>query len=562
VAGLCGRVWAELCQDAAMKLLRLIQANGTRSLSGFAFLAALSGLSNALVLAILNDAATTSGGEGGTLLLLTLVLVIAIYALSQNAIMQAAAREIEGMLHALRKRMLAAAATSDLLRLDGIGRSAIYAGVTRETQAISEAQTVLIVGCQSAILIVLTLLYILLLSGVAFLIAAGFVLAALVVYRVRAGGIDRRIERAMQSENRLFDDLRDLLDGFKEVKMHRGRDEALFAEISGRSKETASLKDAVKADAAQQFVASQAGFFALIGAMIFIVPVFAQSYSEIIVKITTAVLFLTGPIGILMQSIPVFAQANAAAGAIADLVDRLEAARPPTLPVGETSTLSLEPFRRISLSGVQFSYPPQGQERPFAVGPADFDVRSGEIVFLTGGNGSGKSTFLRLLTGLYEPTVGEMRVDATAIDAANRQAYRDLFAAVFSDYHLFRRLYGIDSADPAEVQEWLARLDLDDKTQFMGDRFEPIDLSTGQRKRLALLAAVVEDRPMLVLDELAADLDPAFRRTFYEDILPSLKRGGRTIVAATHDDRYFHVADRRFHLADGRIADEREAHQA
>ena len=546
-----------------MKLLRLIQANGTRSLSGFAFLAALSGLSSALVLAILNNAAATSGGEGGALLLLALVLVIAIYALSQNAIMQAAAREIEGVLHALRKRMLAAAATSDLLRLDGIGRSAIYAGVTRETQAISEAQTVLIVGCQSAILIVLTLLYILLLSGAAFLIAAGFVLAALVVYRMRADGIDRRVEHAMRSENRLFDDLRDLLDGFKEVKMHRGRDEALFAEISGRSKETASLKDAVKADAAQQFVASQAGFFALIGAMIFIVPVFAQSYSEIIVKITTAVLFLTGPIGILMQSIPVFAQANVAAGAIADLVDRLETACPPALPEDdEAPTPSLEPFRKISLSGVQFSYPPQGQDRSFAVGPMDFDVRSGEIVFLTGGNGSGKSTFLRLLTGLYAPTDGEVRVDATAVDAVNRQAYRDLFAAVFSDYHLFRRLYGVDPADPAEIQEWLARLDLDGKTQFVGDRFEPIDLSTGQRKRLALLAAVVEDRPMLVLDELAADLDPAFRRTFYEDILPSLKRGGRTIVAATHDDRYFHVADRRFHLVDGRIAGEREAHQA
>ena len=546
-----------------MKLLRLIQANGTRSLSGFAFLAALSGLSSALVLAILNNAAATSGGEGGALLLLALVLVIAIYALSQNAIMQAAAREIEGMLHALRKRMLAAAATSDLLRLDGIGRSAIYAGVTRETQAISEAQTVLIVGCQSAILIVLTLLYILLLSGAAFLIAAGFVLAALVVYRMRADGIDRRVEHAMRSENRLFDDLRDLLDGFKEVKMHRGRDEALFAEISGRSKETASLKDAVKADAAQQFVASQAGFFALIGAMIFIVPVFAQSYSEIIVNITMDVLFLTGPIGILMQSIPVFAQANVAAGAIADLVDRLETACPPALPEDdEAPTPSLEPFRKISLSGVQFSYPPQGQDRSFAVGPMDFDVRSGEIVFLTGGNGSGKSTFLRLLTGLYAPTDGEVRVDATAVDAVNRQAYRDLFAAVFSDYHLFRRLYGVDPADPAEIQEWLARLDLDGKTQFVGDRFEPIDLSTGQRKRLALLAAVVEDRPMLVLDELAADLDPAFRRTFYEDILPSLKRGGRTIVAATHDDRYFHVADRRFHLVDGRIAGEREAHQA
>ena len=546
-----------------MKLLRLIQANGTRSLSGFAFLAALSGLSSALVLAILNNAAATSGGEGGALHLLALVLVIAIYALSQNAIMQAAAREIEGVLHALRKRMLAAAATSDLLRLDGIGRSAIYAGVTRETQAISEAQTVLIVGCQSAILIVLTLLYILLLSGAAFLIAAGFVLAALVVYRMRADGIDRRVEHAMRSENRLFDDLRDLLDGFKEVKMHRGRDEALFAEISGRSKETASLKDAVKADAAQQFVASQAGFFALIGAMIFIVPVFAQSYSEIIVNITMDVLFLTGPIGILMQSIPVFAQANVAAGAIADLVDRLETACPPALPEDdEAPTPSLEPFRKISLSGVQFSYPPQGQDRSFAVGPMDFDVRSGEIVFLTGGNGSGKSTFLRLLTGLYAPTDGEVRVDATAVDAVNRQAYRDLFAAVFSDYHLFRRFYGVDPADPAEIQEWLARLDLDGKTQFVGDRFEPIDLSTGQRKRLALLAAVVEDRPMLVLDELAADLDPAFRRTFYEDILPSLKRGGRTIVAATHDDRYFHVADRRFHLVDGRIAGEREAHQA
>ena len=321
------------------------------------------------------------------------------------------------------------------------------------------------------------------------------------------------------------------------------------------------LKEAVQADAARQFVASQAGFFVLIGAMIFVVPVFAQGYSEIIVKLTTAILFLTGPIGILMQSIPVFAQADAAAGAIANLVDRLETACAPSRVEDESFAPSLESFRRIALSALQFSYPPQGEERPFAVGPVDFDVRSGEIVFLTGGNGSGKSTFLRLLTGLYEPTDGEMKVDAAAIDAANRQAYRDLFAAVFSDYHLFRRLYGVDPVDPAEVRQWLARLDLDGKTQFAGDRFEPIDLSTGQRKRLALLTALIEHRPVLVLDELAADLDPAFRRMFYEVILPSLKRSGRTIVAATHDDRYFHVADRRFHLVDGCVTGEREAHQ-
>ena len=102
----------------------------------------------------------------------------------------------------------------------------------------------------------------------------------------------------------------------------------------------------------------------------------------------------------------------------------------------------------------------------------------------------------------------------------------------------------------------LALLEMGDKLGVENGAFTTIDLSAGQRKRAAMLACVLERRPILVLDEWAADQDPHFRRKFYEVILPWLRRQGFTIVAVTHDDRYFHHADRRIHLREGRIVED------
>ena len=88
--------------------------------------------------------------------------------------------------------------------------------------------------------------------------------------------------------------------------------------------------------------------------------------------------------------------------------------------------------------------------------------------------------------------------------------------------------------------------------------FNTVDLSTGQRKRLALIVSLLEKRPILLLDEWAADQDPEFRRKFYFDLLPALHRAGVTVVVVTHDDRYLDEMDlpaRRLRMDEGRFVE-------
>jgi putative ATP-binding cassette transporter len=212
-------------------------------------------------------------------------------------------------------------------------------------------------------------------------------------------------------------------------------------------------------------------------------------------------------------------------------------------------------FARIDMTRVVFQYSERGAGTVFRLGPIDLRVNAGEILFIVGGNGSGKSTLLHVLTGLYHPQSGSVVMDDTLLEPATATRYRSHFTAVFSDYHLFDRLYGMSGVSPERVNELLRLMEIHDKTAFEGGRFTTLDLSSGQRKRLALVVALLEERPILVLDEWAADQDPVFRRFFYETILPELKKQGKTIVAATHDDRYFGIADRVVKMEYGTFVD-------
>jgi putative ATP-binding cassette transporter len=232
-----------------------------------------------------------------------------------------------------------------------------------------------------------------------------------------------------------------------------------------------------------------------------------------------------------------------------------------TAPAGErTVEVSASPVPpvRIEFDSVSFTYATQaGDEEGFTLGPIDLSIASGEVVFVTGGNGSGKSTLVRLLTGLYAPRSGQIRLNGCAIDDSSREQYRQNFTAVFADYYLFDRLFGVDALDrSAEIQQYLVLLGMDKKVRVLGDRFTTTALSSGQRRRLALLAAYLEDRPVYVFDEWAADQDPSYKEIFYLRLLPELQARGKCVIVITHDDRYFRYGDRVLKLEAGRIVDE------
>jgi putative ATP-binding cassette transporter len=181
-------------------------------------------------------------------------------------------------------------------------------------------------------------------------------------------------------------------------------------------------------------------------------------------------------------------------------------------------------------------------------------VRGGEILFVVGGNGSGKTTLAMLLLGLYEPMSGSILFNGVLVSADNRDEYRQQFSVIFSDFHLFDRLpVASGDLDERRASHYIERLNLQDKVSLRQDRFSTTNLSSGQRKRLALVNAYLENRPFYVFDEWAADQDPAFKKFFYTELLPDMKRQGKGVVIVTHDDAYFHHCDRMVWLEDGAI---------
>jgi putative ATP-binding cassette transporter len=298
-------------------------------------------------------------------------------------------------------------------------------------------------------------------------------------------------------------------------------------------------------------VSSQVTFFVLAGLMAFAVPMLSTVSLETVAMTTTATLFLIGPVSSIVGSLPVFAQANAAAERILILEGSLQKLASP-LPAASLDK-RFSDFKTIQLNAVEFSHRSTWGEGGFEVGPISLNIDRGSTVFITGGNGSGKTSFLYLLLSLYPAAAGIISVDGTTIGPQNIHAYRNLFSTIFSDNHLFEELVGIESFDPEEARHLFELLEMDHKVALEGRRFSSLKLSSGQKKRVAMIATILEKRPVCVFDEWAADQDPHFREKFYRVILPYLKAAGVTIVAITHDDKYFDAADVRLHMADGKL---------
>jgi putative ATP-binding cassette transporter len=265
-----------------------------------------------------------------------------------------------------------------------------------------------------------------------------------------------------------------------------------------------------------------------------------------------------GPLSGVLGSFSLFGRANVAL----EQVERLGISLTTRTP--ETNGVMPEEkemcFQQLELAGVTHSYHQENDDSHFMVGPVNLTFRPGEIVFLVGGNGCGKSTLAKIIAGLYPPERGEIRVDGRLVTDANRDDYRQLFSAVFSDFYLFDSLMGLSGANLDEqAQLYLRQLHLDSKVKIQGQKLSTISLSQGQRKRLALLTAYLENRPFYLFDEWASDQDPQFKNIFYRQLLPDLKARGKTVLVITHDDNYFSCADRIIKLDYGQVVSEKSA---
>jgi putative ATP-binding cassette transporter len=381
--------------------------------------------------------------------------------------------------------------------------------------------------------------------------------AGALVYRLLIRRAYRYLQQARDTRDRLFQHFRALTEGTKELKLHDARREAFF------SKRIVPTTDALQRDSLtgvrHHIVAdtwSQLLFYGLIGGILFAAPAVQGMGAKTLTGYVLVMLYVMNPVWSVMDAWSIFAQARVSLQKVHDLGLSLDAA---DRSIGRTDQCSVEAdgWGRLEFEGVTFAYPGDSEGRAFVLGPLDFTLKRGELVFLVGGNGSGKSTFMKVLTGLYTPQTGQIRLDGAAITDDNREWYCRHFSAVFTDFYLFDTLFGLDAPDlDQRAGHYLAQLELDTKVRISDGALSTTALSQGQRKRLALLTAFIEDRTIYIFDEWAADQDPHYRQIFYERLLPELKSRGKTIVVISHDDRYYHLGDRVVKLDYGKLVRE------
>ncbi|MBS7414915.1 cyclic peptide export ABC transporter [Pseudomonas syringae] len=362
----------------------------------------------------------------------------------------------------------------------------------------------------------------------------------------------RSILAARNSEDELQKHYQALSAGAKELRIQRKRRQHMLDEkIHGATEHI--CRSNIRA--ANIFVSAETFgsmlFFAVIGMAIAFQALWPTTEKTVLGGFVLVMLYMKGPLERLITALPGISRAQIAMRRIAELSWKFSSPEPHLL-VSDRPT-SLASMHTLELHNLRYDYPPVEGSDAFHLGPVDLSIKQGDIVFIVGENGCGKTTLIKLLLGLYTPQQGEIRLNGQAVTAEKLDDYRQLFTTIFADYYLFDEPLQGQAALPQDAGKYLERLDIAHKVRIENGAFTTTDLSTGQRKRLALINAWLDERQVLVFDEWAADQDPAFRRVFYTELLPELKQQGKTIIVISHDDRYFYIADQLVRMQTGQI---------
>ncbi|MEN4829198.1 cyclic peptide export ABC transporter [Pseudomonas sp. P39-UII1] len=370
-------------------------------------------------------------------------------------------------------------------------------------------------------------------------------------YLARAKGM-KGFLAARDAEDELQKHYNAIAAGAKELRIHRPRRQRMFSRhIQGtadriRDTQIRSINTFVVAKSFGSML-----FFVVIGAALVLQSLWPAADASVMSGFVLVLLYMKGPLEHLVGTLPIVSRAQIAFRRIAELSEQFSSPEPHLLLEDRKSQLT--GLNTLQMRDVRYAFPPVEGSAPFVLGPVNLEIKQGDIVFIVGENGCGKTTLIKLLLGLYAPQQGEIRIDGQAIDAKHRDDYRQLFTTIFADYYLFDDPAMGSQQVPESAQTYLKRLEIAHKVSIRDGVFSTTDLSTGQRKRLALINAWLEERPVLVFDEWAADQDPTFRRVFYTELLPELKKLGKTIIVISHDDRYFDVADQLVRMEAGKV---------
>lgn len=536
-----------------MKLLLFLLRQSRRIVLAAIFAGILSGAANTLLIVLVHDLLTSPAPGRSSLALgfLVLCLGLPLARLISDVLLAYLAQKA---IFDLRLHMCQRILDVPLRELEQIGSSRLLASLTDDIGSITNAlaqipmvtiQLTVVLGC---------LLYMGWLSLPLVLAVVGFIAIGVLAWQFvarRAGGL---LRSAREQQDLLFEHFRAVTQGVKELKLHQARRNDFMSDLlQGTAHQYRRFNVFARTFFSAGAAFLQLLYFGSFGLLLLLLPAYANVDRSVLTGFTLVLLYLVSPLDYLMTIAGEIGRAGVALGQVEKLGLSLAG------HASEGGTLAdaspLRAWSRLELVGVTHAYYREHENSTFTLGPIDLTFEAGELVFITGGNGSGKTTLGKLITSLYIPESGYIQIDGVPVSAENREQYRSLFSVVFSDFFLFGRMLGLKSPEVDErSREYLEKLHLTNNVEVRNGRLSTTELSQGQRKRLALLTAYMEDRPIYLFDEWAADQDPEFKHVFYHRLLPELKARGKTVFVISHDDAYFHIADRIIKLVEGKVS--------
>lgn len=532
----------------------LVRALEHPSVARLGLVALLSAAGGTGVLYLLNtESRLVQEEDYSTLTAVGFIVLLIIYRLCQRHLISRASEAIEAALHDWRQRIAAKTLRLSLRDIEDISPGRLVDGLARHYAPLSQSIVTLVAGVEATILLFFMFGYLVVLSPSAALLTVLVAGLCVVGYMNVAAQLSETMSDTATLNAQLDGLSESSIKGAKELRLNAAKRRAVLDDMVTNSEALYRRRSDTARIFAEVISSGNTASYLMAGAVVFVLPLISSTEKSEVAAIVMAVIFLIGPIGGLIGSLQQLSIARFAVRSILQFEESVDAKL-----AEKEETLVTEDFgqfEEILLQSVCYTHrSAMDIDTPFSITDVTLRLRRGQLLFITGGNGSGKTTALRVLTGLYPRDEGVISIDGRRIAQRPDQAYRDLFATVFADFHVFARPYALSPEAMTTLEYWLTTLNIRAKLPAdLTQGFNPEALSTGQRKRLALALALAEDRPVLVLDEWAADQDPATRGRFYEQILPALQKAGKTIIVVTHDERYFHAADVHLHMKDGRL---------
>lgn len=536
-----------------MDLWRLLRRDALRNLQPLMLLAVLAAALNLALLTSLNDALLVlDDPDGLQRLLIVFLLSSVLWRVAQGWMMSASSKRLQAALAVLRVDLLRRALAADLPSSAAVGTTRLAQVAGPELQLLAQAVPALVISFQSVAAILLCLLYLATLSQAAVLIVLCFLAIGGILIGRSVIRLEALSETIHEAEGALSERSDHILRTLRECKLNRRRSANALADATACAEALRRERHRFGAEYSHYFTISELTYYMALAGIIFLLPAITATDVATVVLAGNSAAFIAYPVITIVASYPSYIAAETAARSYLAVEADLKPTPQPPRRKGAPAP-DYAGFTSLGLDGAVFRHAGRDGTGSFTVGPVDLTVERGSTVFITGHNGAGKSTLVHMLLGLYPAQHGSLLVDGAAVPADALAAYRDLFAVVFSDSDVTRQLYGAVTTEDGFAEELLDLLEMTDKVAIDGRAFTTVALSQGQRKRLALVAALLERKPVLVLDEWAADQSPYFRRKFYREILPWMKARGITVVAVTHDDAYFDAADVQLQVERGGI---------